>query len=78
MYDQIIISGAFLNDEGPITCNGEFKVFKPQYMCYKQGSNKGAPRPTYGKRSRYLGGYSDHFPVEVKFNYRRQKIDVDS
>ena len=69
LYDQIIISGSLVNG-GPIRFDGAFTVIAPDYMRYKGGKNKGAPLPTYGKHSRYLGGYSDHFPVGARFIYK--------
>jgi len=68
-YDQIIASGSLVDGE-IIECDGPLDIIAPEYMRYPNGSSKGAPFPTYGKRSRYLGGYSDHFPVGVTFNYK--------
>ncbi len=66
MLDQIIISGNFFNIEKlSYSCN-TFEVFKPSIMVTRTGKFAGTPFPTYGG-SRYLGGYSDHFPVQVKF-----------
>ena len=44
--------------------------FKPKYIVTHSGKYDGTPFPTYGGR-RYLGGYSDHFPVIAKFEILR-------
>ena len=66
MLDQIIISkNLLLGDDLGYDCNS-FEVFKPYLMVTRTGKFQGAPFPTYGG-SRYLGGYSDHYPVTAKF-----------
>jgi len=70
MLDQIIISGSLITgDDIQYICNS-FEVYKPQNIVTKSGKYKGAPFPTYGGR-KYLGGYSDHFPVIAKFEMKR-------
>lgn len=71
MLDQIIVSGSLIT--GPrikYICNS-FEVYKPPAIVTKSGKYEGAPFPTYGGR-RYLGGYSDHFPVTAKFIINRK------
>lgn len=70
MLDQIIVSGSLIigNDINYV-CNS-FKVFKPDLIVTQSGQYEGTPFPTYGGR-RYLGGYSDHFPVTAKFKIKR-------
>ena len=71
MLDQIIISKELLiADEIKSVCNS-FEVYKPYLMVTRTGKFQGAPFPTYGG-ARYLGGYSDHFPVTAKFIFRRR------
>jgi len=66
MLDQIIISKELLiGNDIKYVCNS-FEVYKPYLMVTRTGKFKGAPFPTYGG-SRYLSGYSDHFPVIAKF-----------
>lgn len=66
MLDQIIISkDLLLGTDIKYVCNS-FEVYKPYLMVTRTGKFQGAPFPTYGG-SRYLGGYSDHFPVTAKF-----------
>jgi endonuclease/exonuclease/phosphatase family metal-dependent hydrolase len=70
MLDQIIVSGSIItgNDLNYI-CNS-FEVFKPEFIVTQSGNYEGTPFPTYGGR-KYLGGYSDHFPVFAKFKIIR-------
>ena len=70
MLDQIIVSESIIigNDFNYI-CNS-FEVFKPEMIVTRSGQYEGTPFPTYGGR-RYLGGYSDHFPVISKFKVKR-------
>jgi endonuclease/exonuclease/phosphatase family metal-dependent hydrolase len=66
MLDQIVISkNLLLGDDLEYDCNS-FEVYKPYLMVTRTGKFQGAPFPTYGG-SRYLGGYSDHYPVTAKF-----------
>ncbi len=66
MLDQIIISKELLlGTQIKYECNS-FEVYKPLMMVTRTGKFQGTPFPTYGG-SRYLGGYSDHFPVTAKF-----------
>lgn len=66
MLDQIIISkNLLIGNEIEYLCNS-FEVYKPEFMVTHSGKFKGAPFPTFGGK-RYLGGYSDHFPVIAKF-----------
>lgn len=62
MLDQIIISKGLAEN---YICNS-FEVYKPAFMVTQSGRFKGAAFPTYGS-GKYLGGYSDHFPVIAKF-----------
>jgi len=71
MLDQIIISKELLlGDKIKYACNS-FEVYKPYLMITRTGKFQGAPFPTYGG-SRFLGGYSDHFPVTAKFIIRNK------
>ena len=70
MLDQVIVSGSIIvgNDFNYI-CN-TFEVFKPELIVTRSGEYEGTPFPTYGGK-RYLGGYSDHFPVTAQFKILR-------
>jgi endonuclease/exonuclease/phosphatase family metal-dependent hydrolase len=72
MLDQIIVSTSLMVDENFSYICDSFEVYKPDFIVTRSGSFKGAPFPTYGGK-RYLGGYSDHFPVLAKFIFRGVK-----
>jgi predicted extracellular nuclease len=68
LLDQIIVSSAVvdaMHKSLKYIC-GSFEIFKPDYLVEKGDKYAGYPFPTYGG-SKYLGGYSDHFPVIAKF-----------
>ena len=66
LLDQVIISGELLTNKNfHYICNS-YEVYKPYFIVTHHGKYKGTPFPTFGGR-RYLGGYSDHFPVLAKF-----------
>ena len=64
MLDQIIISEEMADK---YIC-GTFKIEKPDFMITKTGYYSGSARPTFGGR-KYLGGFSDHFPVSARFDF---------
>jgi endonuclease/exonuclease/phosphatase family metal-dependent hydrolase len=70
MLDQIIVSGNLITGNDLRFICGTFNIFKPDFIVTKTGQYAGTPFPTYGGR-RYLGGYSDHFPVSAKFLINR-------
>ncbi len=72
MLDQIIISNNLLEKGNLKYICGTFKVYKPEFMVEKSGKYKGTAFPTYGGR-KYLGGYSDHFPVVSIFEVNNNK-----
>ncbi len=65
MLDQMIVSDGLINGDIRYVC-GSFRVFKPSYLIEHSGYYEGTALPTYGGR-KYLGGYSDHFPITAKF-----------
>jgi len=66
MLDQLIVSESLVdNNESDYVCNS-FEVIKPPFVIQKSGKYKGTPLPTYGGR-KYLGGFSDHYPVGAEF-----------
>lgn len=64
LFDQIMVSSAFLDQKQ----NGFFfkkqVIFKRDYMLEKTGRYKGYPKRTYNGNV-YAGGYSDHFPTYI-------------
>lgn len=72
MLDQIIISKGLLDKKHlDYECNS-FEVLSNELNTTRTGRYKGAPYPTFGS-GRYLGGYSDHFPVGVRLIYINEK-----
>ena len=68
LLDQIIVSSADVQPRHKsfhYLC-GSFTIFKLPYMIETDEKYAGSPLPTYGG-SKYLAGYSDHFPVFAKF-----------
>ncbi len=65
MLDQIIVSKGLLdNSKFDYICDS-FEILSNDLNTTRQGKYTGAPYPTYGS-GRYLGGYSDHFPVGIR------------
>lgn len=72
MIDQIILSKSlFEKDRIMYGCNS-FEIIKPEFMVFKEGKRMGGAIPTY-EGNRYIGGYSDHFPVGAKFFVKDKK-----
>lgn len=65
LFDQILFSPQFLNDNHTLQFL-EAKVFNAEALRFDKESGNKKPFRTFAGR-RYLGGYSDHFPVYVKF-----------
>ncbi|MCJ7933238.1 MAG: endonuclease [Chryseobacterium sp.] len=64
LYDQIIMSKSFLDDR--TLSFQEASIFNSEKLSSRTRTFEGRPFRTYAG-TRYLGGYSDHFPVFVKF-----------
>jgi exonuclease III len=64
LFDQIILSKSFFDSVG-LSFQGA-EIFKPEKISSRDKRFEGRPFRTYAG-TRYLGGYSDHFPVFVKF-----------
>lgn len=70
LFDQIIISHSFLNFEKGTHSFKKAKIFAPKFLKEWKGKYKGNPFRTFvGKK--YLGGYSDHFPVYIVLRENR-------
>jgi endonuclease/exonuclease/phosphatase family metal-dependent hydrolase len=63
LFDQIILSKSFFK-EGNILCFQCAEIFRPEKISSRDRRFEGRPFRTYSG-TRYLGGYSDHFPVFV-------------
>ncbi|MET3537304.1 endonuclease/exonuclease/phosphatase family protein [Chryseobacterium limigenitum] len=64
LFDQIILSKSLFDNVGLSFQDAE--VFNSEKISSRNRNFEGRPFRTYAG-TRYLGGYSDHFPVFVKF-----------
>ncbi len=72
MLDQIIVSSSFLDGKRfEYECDS-FSIIKPEFIVFQEGRRKGGTIPTY-EGTKYIGGYSDHFPVGAKFIFKGKK-----
>lgn len=69
LFDQIIISHSFLNHQPQTHSFQKAAIFAPRFLTEWKGKYKGNPFRTFAGK-KYIGGYSDHFPVYtvLKFN----------
>ncbi|MFK5972098.1 MAG: endonuclease [Flavobacteriaceae bacterium] len=69
LFDQIIVSHNFFNYKRGTHSFAHANIFDGHFLTEFKGKHKGSPFRTYAGR-KYLGGYSDHFPVyiQLKFN----------
>jgi len=61
MLDQFMISFSLLHNKKGIRCHDAF-IFNPDFIQEQDEKYKGAPFRTF-VGNKYLGGYSDHFPI---------------
>ena len=64
LFDQIIISQTFLNNNYETYQFYKAGIFNPAYLITPTGQYRGYPFRSYDYGG-YTGGYSDHFPVYV-------------
>jgi len=64
LFDQILLSHSFLNYEKKTHSFVKASIFSPRFLKEWKGRYKGNPFRTFAGK-KYLGGYSDHFPVYV-------------
>ena len=70
LFDQIILSHSFLNIESGTHSFQKAAIFSPRFLKEWKGKYKGNPFRTFvGKK--YIGGYSDHFPVYVQLQFHK-------
>jgi hypothetical protein len=62
LFDQIVISSAWLDKKQKGLFYKEADIFKKPWMIQQSGKYKGYPKRTYDF-NKYIGGYSDHFPT---------------
>lgn len=68
MFDQIIISHNFLNHKRKTHSFAHANIFDEEFLMELKGKYKGSPYRTYAGL-KYIGGYSDHFPVYIQLKY---------
>ena len=64
LFDQILISHSFLNYEKGTHSFKKAEIYNPKFLREWKGKYKGNPFRTFAGK-KYLGGYSDHFPVYI-------------
>jgi len=64
LFDQILITAPLLSKKKDYSTYKMYKtgVFKPTYLTTQTGKYKGYPFRSFS-RSKFIGGYSDHYPV---------------
>lgn len=67
LFDQILISNSFLNYQKGTHSFDNAAIYDHNSLKEKKGTYKGTPYRTY-VANRYMGGYSDHFPVYAVFS----------
>lgn len=65
LLDQFILSPGLFDKDG--FDFEDVEIYSPEFLKEKSGRYAGSPFPTYGG-NRYLGGYSDHFPIVLRLN----------
>jgi hypothetical protein len=68
LFDQILVSNAFFNYEKGTHSFDTAAIYNHQSLQEKEGNYKGSPYRTFVAH-RYIGGYSDHFPVYSVFSF---------
>jgi len=68
IFDQILISHTFLKSSPGTHSFDEANIFDEEFLQERKEPYKGKPFRTFVGQ-KYLGGYSDHFPVYLLLNY---------
>ena len=68
MFDQILFSHNFFNYEKGTHSFDEANIYDEEFLTEFKGKFKGTPYRTYAGK-KYIGGYSDHFPVYIYLKY---------
>ncbi len=68
LFDQIMISNNFLGYQKGTHSFANANIFDEYFLTEYKGRYAGFPFRTFGGR-KYLGGYSDHFPVYIQLKY---------
>lgn len=73
LFDQIILSESFFKEDNMLTFQ-HAEIFRPEKISSRDKNSGGRPFRTYSG-TRYLGGYSDHFPVFVTLGKVQNKCE---
>ncbi len=65
LFDQIIISGSFLQKEERQWQFYKAEVFNREFLKNKYGQYKGYPHRSFDINNNWINGYSDHFPTII-------------
>ncbi|MEO1010334.1 MAG: endonuclease [Bacteroidota bacterium] len=65
LFDQILVSHNFFNYEKGTHSFAHANIFDDRFLTEWEGKYKGSPYRTYVGH-KYIGGYSDHFPVYIQ------------
>lgn len=65
LFDQIMVSHAFLNHNQKGYFYNKALIFRKDYMITQNGPYKGYPLRTYSSGNEYMHGYSDHLPTYI-------------
>ena len=69
LFDQIIISHNFLRSQAGTNSFKDANIYDEDYLKVIKGEDEGTPFRTYSGK-KYLGGYSDHFPVYITLKHK--------
>lgn len=67
LYDQMLFSKQFFVDQNKLKYHST-QIYNEQMVRESKGENRGFPYRTFAGK-KYLGGYSDHFPIFTILNY---------
>lgn len=70
LFDQILVSHNFFNYQKGSHSFAHANIFDESFLTEFKGKFKGKPYRTYVGR-KYIGGYSDHFPVYVQLKFNK-------
>jgi hypothetical protein len=68
LFDQIIFTTNFFDYKKGTHSFATAAIFDEHFLTQWKGKYKGNPFRTYAGR-KYLGGYSDHFPVYIRLKF---------
>jgi exonuclease III len=67
LFDQILLSASLVSTKKEFETYKMYKagIFNPQYLTTQTGKYKGYPFRSFAS-GRFIGGYSDHYPVYIQ------------